>query len=117
VVRKFREGIYVLMTIEGAGTVIHELERRPARDRAGHQVPHRPHRRGAESGWIKSRRFAIPRRRPAHSPRWWRKKRRRRPSRHTADVPTRQFREKWFNWPDHSFDDHRPLIYKEHLYD
>src|ERR1700691_5350151 len=26
--RKFREGIYVLMTIEGAGTVIHELERR-----------------------------------------------------------------------------------------
>jgi small subunit ribosomal protein S6 len=27
-VRKFREGIYVLMTIEGAGTVIHELERR-----------------------------------------------------------------------------------------
>jgi small subunit ribosomal protein S6 len=28
VVRKFREGIYVLMTIEGAGTVIHELERR-----------------------------------------------------------------------------------------
>jgi len=28
VVRKFREGIYILMTIEGAGTVIHELERR-----------------------------------------------------------------------------------------
>jgi small subunit ribosomal protein S6 len=27
-VRKFREGIYVLMTIEGVGTVIHELERR-----------------------------------------------------------------------------------------
>jgi small subunit ribosomal protein S6 len=27
-VRKFREGIYILMTIEGAGTVIHELERR-----------------------------------------------------------------------------------------
>ena len=27
-VRKFREGIYVLMTIEGTGTVIHELERR-----------------------------------------------------------------------------------------
>src|ERR1700694_5277644 len=28
VVRKFREGLYILMTIEGAGTVIHELERR-----------------------------------------------------------------------------------------
>jgi small subunit ribosomal protein S6 len=28
VVRKFREGIYILMTIEGTGTVIHELERR-----------------------------------------------------------------------------------------
>ncbi|MGA6980239.1 MAG: 30S ribosomal protein S6 [Candidatus Sulfotelmatobacter sp.] len=28
VVRKFREGIYVLMTIEGAGAVVHELERR-----------------------------------------------------------------------------------------
>jgi small subunit ribosomal protein S6 len=28
VVRKFREGVYILMTIEGAGTVIHELERR-----------------------------------------------------------------------------------------
>ena len=28
VVRKFREGIYILMTIEGEGTVIHELERR-----------------------------------------------------------------------------------------
>jgi len=27
-VHKFREGIYILMTIEGAGTVIHELERR-----------------------------------------------------------------------------------------
>jgi small subunit ribosomal protein S6 len=27
-VRKFREGIYILMTIEGTGTVIHELERR-----------------------------------------------------------------------------------------
>jgi small subunit ribosomal protein S6 len=27
-VRKFREGIYILMTIEGEGTVIHELERR-----------------------------------------------------------------------------------------
>jgi small subunit ribosomal protein S6 len=27
-VRKFREGIYILMTIEGAGTVVHELERR-----------------------------------------------------------------------------------------
>jgi small subunit ribosomal protein S6 len=27
-VRKFREGIYILLTIEGAGTVIHELERR-----------------------------------------------------------------------------------------
>jgi small subunit ribosomal protein S6 len=27
-VRKFREGIYVLMTIEGGGPVIHELERR-----------------------------------------------------------------------------------------
>ncbi len=27
-VRKFREGVYILMTIEGAGTVIHELERR-----------------------------------------------------------------------------------------
>jgi small subunit ribosomal protein S6 len=27
-VRKFREGLYILMTIEGAGTVIHELERR-----------------------------------------------------------------------------------------
>jgi small subunit ribosomal protein S6 len=28
VVRKFREGIYVLMTIEGEGAVVHELERR-----------------------------------------------------------------------------------------
>jgi small subunit ribosomal protein S6 len=28
IVRKFREGIYILMTIEGTGTVIHELERR-----------------------------------------------------------------------------------------
>jgi small subunit ribosomal protein S6 len=27
-VRKFREGVYILMTIEGTGTVIHELERR-----------------------------------------------------------------------------------------
>jgi small subunit ribosomal protein S6 len=27
-VHKFREGIYILMTIEGTGTVIHELERR-----------------------------------------------------------------------------------------
>ena len=27
-VRKFREGVYILMTIEGAGAVIHELERR-----------------------------------------------------------------------------------------
>ena len=27
-VRKFREGIYILMTIEGEGTVMHELERR-----------------------------------------------------------------------------------------
>src|SRR5579871_5193678 len=28
IVRKFREGVYILMTIEGVGTVIHELERR-----------------------------------------------------------------------------------------
>jgi small subunit ribosomal protein S6 len=28
VVKKFREGIYILLTIEGAGTVVHELERR-----------------------------------------------------------------------------------------
>jgi small subunit ribosomal protein S6 len=28
VVRKFREGVYILMTIEGAGSVVHELERR-----------------------------------------------------------------------------------------
>src|SRR6202047_2937134 len=27
-VRKFREGLYILMTIECAGTVVHELERR-----------------------------------------------------------------------------------------
>jgi small subunit ribosomal protein S6 len=27
-VRKFREGVYILMTVEGGGTVIHELERR-----------------------------------------------------------------------------------------
>src|SRR5271155_5234389 len=27
-VRKFREGVYILLTIEGAGTVVHELERR-----------------------------------------------------------------------------------------
>jgi small subunit ribosomal protein S6 len=27
-VRKFREGLYILMTIEGAGAVVHELERR-----------------------------------------------------------------------------------------
>ncbi|HVI08435.1 MAG TPA: 30S ribosomal protein S6 [Candidatus Binatia bacterium] len=28
IVRKFREGIYILLTIEGAGNVIHEVERR-----------------------------------------------------------------------------------------
>jgi small subunit ribosomal protein S6 len=28
IVRKFREGLYILLTIEGTGTVIHELERR-----------------------------------------------------------------------------------------
>jgi small subunit ribosomal protein S6 len=28
IVRKFREGIYVLLTIEGTGSVIHEVERR-----------------------------------------------------------------------------------------
>ena len=27
-VRKFREGIYILLTVEGSGAVIHELERR-----------------------------------------------------------------------------------------
>jgi small subunit ribosomal protein S6 len=27
-VKKFREGIYILLTIEGAGSVVHELERR-----------------------------------------------------------------------------------------
>ena len=27
-VRKFREGVYILMTIEGTGAVVHELERR-----------------------------------------------------------------------------------------
>jgi len=27
-VRKFREGVYILLTIEGAGSVIHEVERR-----------------------------------------------------------------------------------------
>lgn len=27
-VRKFREGIYILLTLEGGGSVIHELERR-----------------------------------------------------------------------------------------
>jgi small subunit ribosomal protein S6 len=27
-VRKFREGLYILMTVEGAGSVVHELERR-----------------------------------------------------------------------------------------
>jgi small subunit ribosomal protein S6 len=27
-VRKFREGVYILLTIEGAGSVVHELERR-----------------------------------------------------------------------------------------
>jgi small subunit ribosomal protein S6 len=27
-VRKFREGVYILLTIEGAGAVIHEVERR-----------------------------------------------------------------------------------------
>jgi small subunit ribosomal protein S6 len=27
-VRKFREGLYILMTIEGEGAVVHELERR-----------------------------------------------------------------------------------------
>ena len=27
-VRKFREGVYILMTVEGAGSVVHELERR-----------------------------------------------------------------------------------------
>jgi len=28
IVRKFREGIYILLTVEGAGSVVHELERR-----------------------------------------------------------------------------------------
>lgn len=28
VVRKFREGVYILLTVEGAGSVVHELERR-----------------------------------------------------------------------------------------
>ncbi len=28
VVRKFREGLYILLTVEGTGNVIHELERR-----------------------------------------------------------------------------------------
>ncbi len=28
VVRKFREGLYILMTVEGEGNVVHELERR-----------------------------------------------------------------------------------------
>jgi len=28
IVRKFREGVYILLTIEGAGSVIHEVERR-----------------------------------------------------------------------------------------
>jgi small subunit ribosomal protein S6 len=28
IVRRFREGIYVLLTVEGAGGLIHELERR-----------------------------------------------------------------------------------------
>ncbi len=28
VVRKFREGLYILMTVEGEGNVMHELERR-----------------------------------------------------------------------------------------
>jgi small subunit ribosomal protein S6 len=28
IVRKFREGVYILLTIEGAGAVIHEVERR-----------------------------------------------------------------------------------------
>jgi small subunit ribosomal protein S6 len=27
-VRKFREGVYILLTIEGSGSVVHELERR-----------------------------------------------------------------------------------------
>jgi small subunit ribosomal protein S6 len=27
-VRKFHEGVYVLLTVEGGGTVMHELERR-----------------------------------------------------------------------------------------
>jgi small subunit ribosomal protein S6 len=27
-VRKFREGVYILLTVEGAGSVVHELERR-----------------------------------------------------------------------------------------
>jgi len=27
-VKKFREGIYILLTVEGAGSVVHELERR-----------------------------------------------------------------------------------------
>ena len=27
-VRKFREGLYILMTVDGAGSVVHELERR-----------------------------------------------------------------------------------------
>jgi small subunit ribosomal protein S6 len=28
IVRKFREGVYILLTVEGAGSVVHELERR-----------------------------------------------------------------------------------------
>ena len=45
-VNRFNDGIFVLLIIEGAGSIVHELERR---HRAGDQVPDRAHRRRNEA--------------------------------------------------------------------
>jgi len=114
VVRKFREGIYVLMTIEGAGTVIHELERRL---RVTEQVIKfltvRIDEEQKRLDKIKALRDS--KKKASAQPAVVAEEAPRRPSRQRPMCRRRQFREKWFNWPDHSFDDHRPLIYKEHL--
>ena len=48
VVRKFHDGIYMLMVLEGEGGMVKEVERR-LRDRTGDQVHHGAGGRGAEA--------------------------------------------------------------------
>ena len=43
-VRRFHEGIYVLMVVEGGGRGDSRTGAPPARDRAGHQIPHSTYR-------------------------------------------------------------------------